>query len=58
VYDTLRAATVKLHKQQRELRAAQQAQSNALGDLKEQGAAIDSKLAQDEAQEQAQAAAA
>jgi peptidoglycan hydrolase CwlO-like protein len=58
VYDTLRAATVKLHKQQRELRAAQQAQSNALGDLKAQGAAIDSKLAQAEAQEQAQAAAA
>jgi peptidoglycan hydrolase CwlO-like protein len=58
VFETLRAATVKLHKQQRELRASQQAQSDALDELKAQGAAIDAKLAQAEAQDQAQAAAA
>jgi peptidoglycan hydrolase CwlO-like protein len=58
VYDKLHATTVKLHKQQRELRATRQAQSDALSDLKEQGATIDAKLAQAEAQEQTQAAAA
>jgi peptidoglycan hydrolase CwlO-like protein len=58
VYDKLHAATTKLHEQQRELRASRAAQSDALDDLKAQGAAIDAKLAQAEAQEQAQAATA
>ena len=58
VYQKLQEATRALHKQQRELRATRQAQSDALGDLKAQGAAIDAKLAQATAQEQAQAVAA
>jgi peptidoglycan hydrolase CwlO-like protein len=58
VYDRLHKATRALRKQQRELRATRQAQNDALDDLKAQGAVIDSKLAQAEAQEQAQAAAA
>jgi hypothetical protein len=58
VYATLRKATRALHEQQRELRATREAQADALDDLKAQGAAIDAKLAQAEAQEQAQAAAA
>jgi hypothetical protein len=58
VYQKLQNATSALRKQQRELRDTRQAQSDALGDLKAQGAAIDAKLAQAAAQEQAQAAAA
>src|SRR3954468_6384249 len=58
VYQKLQDATSALRKQQRELRDTRQAQSDALGDLKAQGAAIDAKLAQAAAQEQAQAAAA
>jgi hypothetical protein len=58
VYEELHKATRALHEQQRELRATRQAQANALDTLKAQGAAIDAKLAQAEAQEQAQAAAA
>jgi hypothetical protein len=58
VYQKLHEATRSLHKQQRELRATRQAQSDALGDLKAQGAAIDAKLAQAAAEEQALAAAA
>jgi hypothetical protein len=57
VYAQLHKATSALHEQQRELRATRQAQADALDTLKEQGAAIDAKLAQAEAQEQAQAAA-
>jgi hypothetical protein len=58
VYAKLHAVTNDLHKQQRELRATRQAQADALDSLKAQGAAIDAKLAQAEAQEQAAAAAA
>jgi hypothetical protein len=58
VYAKLQKATRALHKQQRELRAVRQAQADALGDLKEQSAAIDAKLAEAQAQEQAQAQAA
>jgi hypothetical protein len=58
VYQKLQQATRALHNQERELRATRQAQSDALGELKAQGAAIDAKLAQAAAQEQAQAAAA
>src|SRR5262249_33642171 len=57
VYATLQKATRALHKQQRQLRDTRQAQSSALDDLKAQGAAIDAKLAEAEAQERAQAAA-
>jgi peptidoglycan hydrolase CwlO-like protein len=58
VYEQLHKATRALHKQQRELRATRQAQNDAVDELKAQGAAINAKLAQAEAQEQAQAAAA
>src|SRR5215207_4841849 len=58
VYAELQKATRALHKQQRELRATREAQADALDELKDQGAAIDAKLAAAEAQEQAQAAAA
>ncbi len=58
VYAQLHKATRALHKQQRELRATRQAQNDAVDELKAQGAAIDAKLAQAEAQEQAQATAA
>lgn len=58
VYAKLQKATRALHKQEQELRAARQAQSAALDDLKAQGAAIDAKLAQAEAEERAQATAA
>jgi len=58
VYDALHKATRALHKQQKELRATRQAQSDALDELRSQGAAIDAKLAQAEAQERADAAAA
>src|SRR3954454_7714926 len=58
VYEQLHKATLALHKQQRELRATRQAQNDAVEELKAQGAAIDAKLAQAEAQEQAQATAA
>jgi peptidoglycan hydrolase CwlO-like protein len=58
VYAKLQKATRSLHKQEQELRATRQAQSAALDDLKAQGAAIDAKLAQAEAEERAQAAAA
>jgi len=57
VFEKLHQATRALHKQQRALRATRQAQADALDELKSQGAAIDAKLAQAEAQEQAQAAA-
>jgi len=58
VYAKLHDATRALHKQQHELEATRQAQSAALDDLKAQGAAIDAKLAQAEADERAQAATA
>jgi len=58
VYAELQKATRALHQQQRELRATREAQADALDELKDQGAAIDAKLAAAEAQEQAQAAAA
>ncbi len=58
VYEQLHKATRALHQQQRELRATRQAQNDAVDELKAQGAAIDAKLAQAEAQEQAQATAA
>src|SRR4051794_38397953 len=58
VFATLQKATRALHKQQKDLRATRQAQADALDELKDQGAAIDAKLAAAEAQEQAQAAAA
>jgi peptidoglycan hydrolase CwlO-like protein len=58
VYDELHRATRALHKQQRALRDTRQAQADALDQLKSEGAAIDAKLAQAVAQEQAQAAAA
>jgi peptidoglycan hydrolase CwlO-like protein len=58
VYAKLQKATRALHRQQHTLRATRQAQADALDDLKAQGAAIDAKLAQAEAQEQAAAAAA
>src|SRR4051794_1399576 len=58
VYEQLQKATRALHKQQRELRATRQAQNDAVDELKAQGAAIDAKLAQAEAEEQAQATAA
>jgi peptidoglycan hydrolase CwlO-like protein len=57
VYDQLSKATRALRKQERELNATRQAQSDALDQLKAQGAAIDAKLAQAEAQDRAQAAA-
>lgn len=56
VYDTLHKATRALHKQEQELRDTRQAQADALDELKAQGAAVDAKLAQAEAQEQAAAA--
>ena len=56
VYTKLHAATRELHKQQRVLRDTRQAQADALSELKDQGAAIDAKLAQAEQQEQAAAA--
>ena len=55
VFDRLQKATRALHKQQRELRATRQAQTDALDDLKAQGATIDAKLAQAAVQEQAPA---
>jgi peptidoglycan hydrolase CwlO-like protein len=58
VFEKLQKATRALHKQQRDLRATRAAQSDALDDLKAQGAAIDAKLAEAEAQERAQAVAA
>ena len=56
VYEQLHEATRALHKQQRELRATRQAQNDAVDELKAQGAAIDAKLAQAEAQATAAAA--
>jgi Transglycosylase-like domain len=53
VYTELRAATRQLHKQQRTLRDTRQAQADALNELRDQGTAIDAKLAQAEQQEQA-----
>src|SRR5215203_3695470 len=58
VYAKLYKATRALHRQERELRATRQAQADALDELKAQGAAIDAKLAQADAQEHVQAAAA
>jgi hypothetical protein len=58
VFDELHTATVKLHKQQRELQATRQSQASALDDLRSQGAAVDAKLAQAEAQSRAAAATA
>jgi hypothetical protein len=57
VYAALHRATRALHKQQKELRATRQAQSDALDELRTQGAAIDAKLAQAEAEQRAQTAA-
>jgi len=53
VYTKLHAATRALHRQQRVLRETRQAQADALAQLKDQGAAIDAKLAQAVQQEQA-----
>jgi peptidoglycan hydrolase CwlO-like protein len=58
VYAQLHRAMSELHKQQRTLRETRQAQADALDQLKAEGAAIDAKLAQAVADEQAQAAAA
>ncbi len=59
VYERLHDAVRALHKQQRVLRETRQAQAGALATLKDQGAAIDAKLAQAVQQEQvAQAAVA
>jgi hypothetical protein len=58
VYAELQKATRALNRQQRELRATRDAQADAVDELKAQGAAIDVKLAQAEAQERAEAAAA
>jgi len=55
VYNTLHKATRALHKQEQELRDTRQAQADALSELKAQGAAVDAKLAQAEALEQAAA---
>ena len=56
VYKRLRAATRELRKQQRILRETRRAQADALTELRDQGAAIDAKLAQAEQQEQQAAA--
>ena len=53
VYTQLQVATRRLHKQQRVLRETRQAQAAALNELRDQGAAINAKLAQAEQQEQA-----
>jgi uncharacterized protein (DUF427 family) len=58
VYTKLHAATRELSKQQRILQETRQAQATALSELRDQGAAIDAKLAQAEQQEQAAATAA
>jgi len=58
VYKKLHTATRELRKQQRVLRANRQAQADALSELRDQGAAIDAKLAQAEQQERAALAAA
>ena len=59
VYAKLRAATDALHKQQRVLRDTRAAQEDALAQLRDQGAAIDAKLAQAvQKQQEAQAAVA
>jgi Transglycosylase-like domain len=59
VYAKLRDATRALHKQQRVLRETRAAQADALAQLRDQGAAIDAKLAQAVQHEQeAQAAVA
>jgi len=50
VYKRLRAATRELRKQQRILRETRRAQADALTELRDQGAAIDAKLAQAEQQ--------
>jgi hypothetical protein len=57
VYAKMQVAVAALHRQERELRATRQAQASALDDLKAQGAAIDAKLADAEAEERAAAAA-
>jgi hypothetical protein len=56
VYDELTRATEVLQKEQRALRQTRAAQADALDALKTQGAAIDAKLAQAEAQERDAAA--
>jgi predicted nucleic acid-binding Zn-ribbon protein len=59
VYAELHAATAALHKQQRALRETRAAQTDALAQLRDQGAAIDAKLAQAvQHDQQAQAAVA
>jgi hypothetical protein len=59
VYAKLHAATAALHKQQRVLRDTRAAQTSALAQLRDEGAAIDAKLAQAVQREQeAQAAVA
>lgn len=57
VYKKLHAATRDLRTQQRVLREMRQTQADALSELRDQGAAIDAKLAQAEQQERAAAAA-
>ena len=59
MYAKLRAATDALHKQQRVLRDTRAAQEDALAQLRDEGAAIDAKLAQAvQKQQEAQAAVA
>jgi hypothetical protein len=58
VYEKMQLATRSLRKQQRELKATRQAQADALDQLRSQGAAIDAKLAQADAEEKAAAVAA
>src|SRR5207237_509822 len=58
IYEKMQIATRSLRKQQAELKATRQAQTDALDELRARGAAIDAKLAQAEAQEQAAATAA
>ncbi len=52
VFTKLRVATRALHKRQRILRDTRQAQADALNELRDQGAAINAKLAQAELEEQ------
>jgi peptidoglycan hydrolase CwlO-like protein len=58
VYTKLRSATHELHRQQRLLQESRRAQADVLAQLRQQGAAIDAKLAAANQEEQAAKAAA
>jgi peptidoglycan hydrolase CwlO-like protein len=58
IFTRLRTATQDLKNHRRELKRDQRQQAQALGDLRDQSAAIDAKLASAQQQEQAEAAAA